>query len=127
MNDFKPVAPELRELAARWPVYTDSFELVQARMVEGRIERTRRQMACERCSLCHSVMVPPTDPQRVLRHLLAFHGYRMDGRQFDNANKEIGGASRTFVRDEWGLQDCPRCTDAVVDLGAHLLACAEVA
>ena len=28
----------------------------------------------------------------VVRHLLNSHGYRMDGRQFDNRNRQVGHA-----------------------------------
>lgn len=32
------------------------------------------------------------DPSDVIRHLLNSHGYRMDGRRFDDQNNEVGRA-----------------------------------
>ena len=93
MNDFKPIAPALVALAERWEVYPSSFDMVSATVVDGEIVKTVTVTECERCKACDVALVPPADPQRVLRHLLAFHGYRMDGRQFDNANNLIGSAA----------------------------------
>lgn len=44
--------------------------------------------ACERCPQCHGAMVPPGVDGR-LAHLVTAHGWRMDGRQYDNCNQLI--------------------------------------
>ena len=75
------LAPALYELAANWPTYTDVTPA------------PRTAVFIDRCAVCHEEVFPVTeDIDDVVRHMLTSHGYRMDGRQFDNRNREIGHA-----------------------------------
>lgn len=45
-----------------------------------------RPWACERCPDCDGAIIPPGTDGR-LAHLMREHGWRMDGRRFDNRNQ----------------------------------------
>lgn len=94
------IAPGLIELAKDWATYQDMtvrpcqgpagaplpFRPVCDRPhdLQGRhLAPIRRCQACEE-------EIYPMDQNGVLRHLLTTHGFRMDGRQFDNHNQELG-------------------------------------
>jgi hypothetical protein len=43
-------------------------------------------VACVRCGACDGVIY---DSQGVIGHMVQDHGFRMDGRQWDNSNAEV--------------------------------------
>jgi hypothetical protein len=81
MTEFE-INPDLPRLARRWPTYWSNYT--------DRNGTTRKGM---RCKNCHE-LIRETKPavQGIVQHLMRSHGYRMDGRQFDNKNQHIGEA-----------------------------------
>lgn len=45
-----------------------------------------RPWACEKCPDCGGAIIPPGTDGRI-GHLTLEHGWRLDGRRFDNANR----------------------------------------
>lgn len=84
-------APELVELADRWATYLGASERTGKAIdpAAGLIDVGPVEVAVLRCSSCHEEIYPPDQTGRV-GHLLRSHGYRMDGRQFDDQNRLIG-------------------------------------
>lgn len=77
------VSPRLLCLAKRLPVVYDEIER-PAQLGGG-------TMWVKRCADCGDVIYPPSTAGR-LGHLMAGHGFRMDGRQFNARNELIGAA-----------------------------------
>lgn len=86
------LAPRLWDLMRTWPIYPDTTDrpcpacLPMAR--EGRVCPVRIEKPCRRCRYCEEEILP-YDENGIFRHMLTSHGYRMDGRRFDNQNREI--------------------------------------
>jgi hypothetical protein len=83
--------PWLIRLAGQWQLYESTAELTAHQIAAAksmRVELTQRQ--CLRCSDCHEEVL--TIPGARLHHLLLSHGYRRDGRRFDNHNNYLGNA-----------------------------------
>lgn len=99
VSDPYAPAPELVALAGRWATYLGASERTGRRVVDGRlVEIPPVEVAVLRCTACHDE-VYPADISGVLAHLMAGHGYRMDGRQYDNRNRLIGDAREHEQRD----------------------------
>lgn len=86
------VTPALLDLANRWPVEWDlTTRPVRTTMsgepIGGDV------VAITRCKSCgEEIFHGDGHLVGTLRHLTNSHGYRMDGRQFDNQNNEVGHA-----------------------------------
>lgn len=100
MSEGWEIAPGLLALAASWATYEDLTE----RPCQGpdgaplpfapdcdlpHDADGRHQAFVTRCRACGEEIYP-ADQNGRLRHLLTSHGFRMDGRQFDNHNMELG-------------------------------------
>ena len=99
MSDGFEIAPCMFELARRWPVYTDvttrpgpAFPPAFTDLGHG----SGQAVMIPRCRECGEEVfetgedgLTETD---VVRHLINSHGYRMDGRQFDNQSRQVGHA-----------------------------------
>jgi hypothetical protein len=70
----KDVHPGLIQLASEWGVFSST-----------RVDRMGIRWSCLRCKKCHDVIMPE-DQDGILGHLMMHHGWRMDGRRFDNRN-----------------------------------------
>jgi hypothetical protein len=89
------IAPGLYELAEKWQTYADVTE----RACQGLPFRPRcdlehdaagrHKAVITRCMACQEEIYP-ADQIGILRHLFTSHGFRMDGRQFNNRNEELG-------------------------------------
>lgn len=81
-QENREISPDLYDLARRWPTYWSTFA--------DAVGTNRR---CARCKNCHE-LIPETKPavQGIVMHVMRSHGYRMDGRQFNNRNEQIGHA-----------------------------------
>jgi hypothetical protein len=72
------IDPDLQHLADEWPVIFDT-ESGQYRCADPD---------------CGQAIFQGEHATARLAHLLRAHGYRMDGRRFDDQNREIGRAGR---------------------------------
>lgn len=82
------VSPALRELARGWPAYeglTDRYTTDPEDLGEPVV---LTDQPCLRCTACDEEIYPTVEGR--LAHVMTSHGYRMDGRQFDNQNREVG-------------------------------------
>lgn len=77
-------APALLELARIWPATIDDTEPVPM-----------LQLRCAEPD-CGRMIFPPDTEGRV-QHLISAHGFRMDGRAFDNANRETTTAEKELT------------------------------
>lgn len=86
-------APELVALAQKWPTYLGASERTGKTMsADGTLgDFGPVEVAVLRCERCHDEIYP-ADLSGRLGHLTLAHGYRMDGRQFDGRNRQIGDA-----------------------------------
>jgi hypothetical protein len=86
------LAPRLWDLMRSWPIFTDDTDrpcpacLEMAR--QGRECPVRIAAVCHRCRHCEEEIYPYSETG-IFRHMFTSHGYRMDGRRFDNQNREI--------------------------------------
>jgi hypothetical protein len=76
------IAESLVELARHWPTYPSTYQAKQGRPPE----RVSVAMPCRRCTACDCVVLPDDLAGR-LAHLTSMHGYRMNGRRYDNENR----------------------------------------
>jgi hypothetical protein len=83
------VAPTLIELARNLPTYESTFMAKQGIPPD----RVDVEVPCERCDLDDCVIWPDSLVGRVA-HLTVMHGYRMNGKQYDNQNQEVGGDAK---------------------------------
>lgn len=74
------VSESLRDLAASWPTYSSTAR-------QSNWPADRPDAPCVRCGKCDEVIYETE--LGVAGHLLQSHGYRMDGRQWTDSNKEI--------------------------------------
>lgn len=87
----------LWKLARAWKTYKDAALRPDAGPIfDGLDNELSRAVWIDRCGACEEEIfatgeegLSTTD---VVRHMLNSHGYRMDGRQFDNQNNEVGHA-----------------------------------
>lgn len=86
------IDPSLYSLANVWPVYWEDVTRPVRRTASG-MEIGGDHQKITRCGRCEEEIFHG-DKHLVgtVRHLLTSHGYRMDGRQFDNQNNEVGHA-----------------------------------
>jgi hypothetical protein len=93
------IAECMFDLARRWKIYVDTtvrpgpaFPPPYTALGHGSGET----VLITRCQACGEEIFGTGDDGftdvDVIRHLLNSHGYRMDGRQFDNQNNEVGHA-----------------------------------
>lgn len=88
---IQPMDPNLTVLAEAWQTYEGETELTPRECrAQGVAHGTTRP--CLRCKACDEE-VYSRDVASVLHHLFLSHGYRRDGRQFDNHNQQIGTAA----------------------------------
>jgi hypothetical protein len=80
------VAPDLVRLAEIWPVSTDPGA------------HPGEQLRCGD-ETCMQAIWPDTVQGR-LTHLLQSHGYRMDGKSYDNNNRPVTTATKELQRGE---------------------------
>lgn len=86
------IAPALIELANSWPVFYDTITRPQRSTVGG-YTVGGDAVRITRCEHCHEeIFHGDGHLTGTVRHLMTSHGYRMDGRQFDNQNNEVGHA-----------------------------------
>jgi hypothetical protein len=78
------IAESLVNLARTWPTYLSEYVARQGRPPE----RVEVEVPCQRCLDCDCVIIPDDLAGR-LAHLTVMHGYRMNGRRYDNQNQEI--------------------------------------
>lgn len=92
-DTFNP-APELVELAQRWPTYLGGSERSgKTAASDGSLtDFGPVEVAVLRCQKCHDEIYPAEGLMGRLGHLVSSHGYRSDGRQFDDRNNLIGHA-----------------------------------
>ena len=93
-GDFE-ISGVLYERAISWPVYWDATERPVRAVRTGVIAPAKRSVPILRCRDCDEEIFGGEGPSALeptVRHLLTSHGYRMDGRQFDNRNNEVGHA-----------------------------------
>lgn len=89
MNDAFTIDESLLRLAERWETTTT---------VSGTLLPGFGVVSCVvRCKPCGEQIFATGEHDGVtdidvVRHLVNSHGYRMDGRQFDNQNREVGHA-----------------------------------
>lgn len=76
-------APALLELARIWPTYTDDNPVPVLQLRCGEPD-------CER-------QIFPPDLQGRVQHLITGHGFRMDGRAFDNHNRLVTTAAKELT------------------------------
>jgi hypothetical protein len=74
------LSAELLRRAETWPTYPST----RRQRYPG--HQVGPRVACRRCTECRGVIY---DTQDVAGHLLQMHGFRMDGRQWDDSNKEV--------------------------------------
>lgn len=89
--ELKPMDPWLQRLADQWELYESTAELTKHQIAAAkamRVDITARQ--CMRCAECDEEVLDFSDAK--LHHLLLSHGYRRDGRRFDNRNNYLGNA-----------------------------------
>lgn len=83
-TEFRPISPDLIELTRRWPLKTSTYTA-----------RDGTEKDCMRCAKddCEEMIQGNEElEQGILIHLLCSHGYRMNGRQYNNQNRPIGDA-----------------------------------
>lgn len=87
------IAPSLIELARHWPTYPSSSVHVHLQAdPRGGYERVEQLVDVRRCCMCHEEVYAAEHGQQVLAHLMLSHGYRMDGRQWNDRNELVGHA-----------------------------------
>lgn len=92
MNGALDIAPALIELANGWPVRWDTTTRPVRTTTAGRVTGGET-VAITRCVACgEEIFHGDGHLVGTLRHLMNSHGYRMDGRQFDNQNRLVGRA-----------------------------------
>lgn len=72
------IHPRLNELAEDWPVYEDWLPIL-------------------RCRDCDNIIYAG---QSVAGHLVAFHGYRMNGKRYNDANEEVPDVSPRLLEHD---------------------------
>jgi hypothetical protein len=82
------LSPLLIEAALDMPVRPSTFERPVLVDDEEDQHIERRTTECVRCEADNVVIWPDTTAERV-GHLTREHGYRMDGRRYDNANAMV--------------------------------------
>lgn len=88
---LQPMDPNLTTLAEAWRTYVGTTELTPRECrAQGVAYGTTRE--CLRCAACDEEIYS-TEVNSVLHHLFLSHGYRRDGRQFDNHNQQIRTAA----------------------------------
>lgn len=85
------ISPDLAQLAHDWPTVVGEVDPPPAGHVCS-FEACRHDTRCGD-ELC-SGLIWPADLQGRISHLMQAHGFRMDGRCFDNHNREITTAAR---------------------------------
>jgi hypothetical protein len=85
-SDFE-LSDSLVARARDWQTYQDETER-RCRCTGISLCPYPHTVEIRRCSPCGEEIYPD-DLLGILRHLTTSHGYRMDGRQFDNQNREI--------------------------------------
>lgn len=88
------IAPCMFDLARRWRTYAD-VTTRPGPALAGLGSGSGEAVMITRCEPCGEEIFgsgPGVNRIDVVRHLLNSHGYRMDGRQFDNQNNEVGHA-----------------------------------
>lgn len=84
--------PSLGALADRWSWYWDQSEHRYVEITSRGMAQRVEPIAVRRCCACHEEIYWAGPGLGIVAHLLLSHGYRMDGRQFDNRNELIGHA-----------------------------------
>jgi hypothetical protein len=94
VSDTTEIAQCMYDLANTWPVYwvdTERPGVVSAADITPGPRYVEKITRCERCD--EEIYFQDVGHlSGVVRHLLNSHGYRMDGRQFDNQNRLVGHA-----------------------------------
>lgn len=107
------IAPELIELADTWPMYQDPRDqrcsVCNTLSWNGRFTDANREHHAhadvtaftlyqdprdQRCTDCRQLVWEGQSTGGRVAHLVHAHGYRMDGRRFNDKNQEIGHAGR---------------------------------
>lgn len=100
MTDAFDIDQRLYNLAYRWRTYADvttrpgpAFPPDYTELGHGSGE----SVMITRCEACSEEIFNTSGDAApsewdTIRHLMNSHGYRMDGRQFDNQNREVGHA-----------------------------------
>lgn len=86
-----PISEDLVQLADRWPLRESVFTAPNG------TEKT-----CQRCTQedCGQMIQGGEDLQQgIMIHLLSSHGYRMNGKQYDNHNRMIGEAKDAYRQE----------------------------
>ena len=95
MNHPVEINQSMYDLAGVWETYADLATRPRS-LTDELGPGPDRIVQVERCRPCgEEIFATGKDgvcPEDVIRHLLNSHGYRMDGRRFDNQNNEVGRA-----------------------------------
>jgi hypothetical protein len=78
------IAESLVALARTWPTVESTYAAKQGIPPD----RYSVDVPCQRCVACECVIVPDDLVGR-LAHLTSMHGYRMNGKRYDNQNQEV--------------------------------------
>lgn len=89
MEDDLEIAECVYRLAERWSWYWDKSEHRTLVATAGGVRQQSQVVDVRRCCACHEEIFGATG---VVAHMMLSHGYRMDGRQFNNRNELIGHA-----------------------------------
>lgn len=92
MSEGYEIDQRLLKLANEWSVYWEDVERPVRRTASG-VEIGGDCVKITRCADCkEEIFSGDGHVIGAVRHLLTSHGYRMDGRQFDNRNRLVGRA-----------------------------------
>lgn len=78
------IAESLVSLARTWPTSPSTYAAKQGIPPD----RYAVDVPCQRCVSCEGVILPDDLAGRVA-HLTLMHGYRMNGKRYDNQNQEV--------------------------------------
>lgn len=82
------ISPKLKELARELPTYPSTVVSRSFDVNAEDPEVVTVSVPCLRCVECDGMVFPENLSGR-LAHLTLLHGYRMNGRRYDNENREV--------------------------------------
>lgn len=95
MADDLELAPSLMKAAVNWRTYAD-VTTRPGPAFAGLGSGSGEAVMITRCEACGEEIFPTGENgvsvNDTVRHMVNSHGYRMDGRQFDNQNNQVGHA-----------------------------------
>jgi hypothetical protein len=86
------IDPSLITLADKWSWYWDQSEHRYVEVTPRGMAKRVESIPVRRCCACHEEIYFGGAGLGIVGHLLLSHGFRMDGRQWNNQNELIGHA-----------------------------------